>query len=67
MDSERKLRVRRDGPGWGVQAYYPEYGAWIFANDEPFALRADAIEFLQEGAPQRDWETDRREWARGLI
>jgi hypothetical protein len=50
-----------------VEAYYPEYKEWIFANDEPFLLRAEAAEYMEEGAPERDWQADRREWARGLI
>jgi hypothetical protein len=61
------LRVRKDGPGWGVQAYFPEYGDWTFVNQEPFPSRAEAVDFMADGAPERNWELICREWARGLL
>jgi len=71
MDSDRKLRVRKDGPRWGVAEYHGAYREWIFINREPFALKAEARDFLKDidadRAIARDWECDRKEWARGLI
>jgi hypothetical protein len=65
MDNDRKLRVRRDGPGYGVAEYREDYREWIF-NQEPFPIKAEAVDFMEEkGVPERDWQADRRDWAQG--